>query len=249
MTQPSSTLYDHPGFYGLLFDGRRHDIGFYLDWAEEATGPTLELGVGTGRVALALARAGHEVVGVDTSGEMLAELAVRVSVEPPDVRARLSWCLGDARTIDLGRRFGLVVCPFNGLAHHLTDADLDAVLENVAMHLEPSGLFAFDVLAPDPSMLRGDGAYVPWFRDPRTGEVSRCEQTVSFDASSRVLTVTMSVRAMESSRDPEELTLRIRLFAEMEALLERHGFRVVRTERGLGDAVGFVCVSGRAAGR
>jgi SAM-dependent methyltransferase len=205
--------------------------------------------VGTGRVALALARAGHEVVGVDTSGEMLAELAVRVSVEPPDVRARLSWCLGDARTIDLGRRFGLVVCPFNGLAHHLTDADLDAVLENVAMHLEPSGLFAFDVLAPDPSMLRGDGAYVPWFRDPRTGEVSRCEQTVSFDASSRVLTVTMSVRAMESSRDPEELTLRIRLFAEMEALLERHGFRVVRTERGLGDAVGFVCVSGRAAGR
>ena len=69
------TLYDDPWYYRMLFDRRSHDLAFYLDLAKKVDGVVLELGVGTGRVALSLARAGHTILGADSSEPMLAELA------------------------------------------------------------------------------------------------------------------------------------------------------------------------------
>lgn len=99
--------------------------------------------------------------------------------------------------------------------------------------------------------MRGEGAYVPWFRDPRTGEVSRCEETVEYDVRTQVLTVTMSIRSMEADRGSEELTLRLRQFfpQETELLLDHHGFRIVQRDLDLGDVIGYACVTGRATGR
>lgn len=243
----SNTLYGNPAYYSLLFGAREHDLGFYADLAAEVAGSVLELGVGTGRVAIPLARTGHDIMGIDPSSEMLGELATRVSREPEDVQRRIRWQQGDSRTIDLKKLHDLVICPFNGLAHLHDQKDFAAFFGNVKAHLAPGGTFAFDTLLPDPNLLRqqGEGSFVPWFRDPRDGEVSRCEETIAYDALTQILTITTTIRSMETDRDPETLTLRLRQLFPQETmlLLRHHGFRILRRELGLGDVIGYVCAA------
>ena len=239
----ADSMYDDPAYYQLLFGARRSDLDFYLGLADETGGAVLELGVGAGRVALPLARAGHDVTGVDLSPAMLAALEAAAGAEPPAVRARLRWHRGDARALELGRRFDLVICPFNGIAHHHGLDELGAFLHTVAAHLAPGGLFAFDTLLPDPALLRAGSAWVPWLRDPERGEVCRAEETTTYDAVSQVLTITTRVTPMESDRPPRVLELRLRQLFPQETLLllRHHGFAVVRRDLGLGDVIGYVC--------
>jgi SAM-dependent methyltransferase len=238
----SDTLYSDPAYYRMLFDRRQHDLPFYLGLAAELGGGVLEYGIGTGRVALPLARAGFSVTGIDCSADMLASLARQAEAEPADVRARLGWHLGDARTLELDRRFALVSCPFNGLAHHHRPADLGAFLANAQRHLAPSGLFACDVLEPDPILLRGESSTIPWFRHPSTGEVCRCDEDVSYDGSTHLLRIRTTIRFMERERPPDvlEIVVRQHFADELPALLEEAGFALERSVS-LGDSIGYVC--------
>ena len=237
------SLYDDPSYYRLLFDERSHDLPFYEQLAKECSGAILELGVGTGRVAIALARSGHSIVGVDTSEEMLAVLAQQLRAESSQLRARVATTCADARTIDLGRRFPLVLFPFNGLAHQRQQLALEQLLANVIRHLEPDGYFAFDVTVPDPALLKGATSTAPWFRHPRTGDVCRCDETASYDPATRVLTCTATIRWMEVERQPQTLRWQLRQFQTEEtvSLLEAAGFDVVGRDDTLQDAVGYVC--------
>ena len=236
------TLYTDPAYYRMLFDRRQHDLPFYLGLAAEAGGAMLEYGIGTGRVALPLARAGYSVVGIDCSAEMLSSLAAAVEAEAPAVRARLSWLAGNARELQLDRRFALVTCPFNGIAHHHAQRELAAFFANVKRHLTDGGIFAFDVLEPDPVLLRGESTHIPWFRHPATGEVCRCDEEVSFEPEPRLLTIRTTIRFMETERSPErlELVLRQHFADETPALLTAAGFELCRVVD-LGDSLGYVC--------
>ena len=67
----AQALYRDPTLFDQLYRRRRNDVAFYVDCARRYGGPVLELGAGNGRVAIALARAGLEVVGVDAMPAML----------------------------------------------------------------------------------------------------------------------------------------------------------------------------------
>jgi SAM-dependent methyltransferase len=236
------TLYSAPAYYRMLFDRRQHDLPFYLGLAAEAGGAVLEYGIGTGRVALPLARAGFSVTGIDCSADMLASLAAQAEAEPADVRTRLRWHLGDARALRLAERFALVSCPFNGLAHHLGPAELAAFLASVQRHLAPAGVFACDVLEPDPILLRGESSTIPWFRHPSSGEVCRCDEDVSYDPATRLLRIRTTIRFMERERPPDvlEIVVRQHFADELPALLREAGFALERSVD-LGDSLGYVC--------
>jgi SAM-dependent methyltransferase len=243
-----STLYDSPKVYDLLFGQRRSDLEFYLELARGRSRPILELGVGTGRVALALARAGHSVLGVDSSAEMLDELAEALAAQPLEVQRRLRRVRADVSALELAERFELILYPFNGLADHHDVDVLVEVLEGIRRHLvRPSGRLAFDLWRPDPKLLleggRG-GAYVPWFRDPRTGEVCRSEQITSFDPETSILTITTQIWAIEGDDHRQELTLELHHLprGEVEPLLEAAQLLLERRVE-LGDVTGYVCRS------
>src|ERR1044071_10084471 len=109
------------------------DVPFYVYEAVRAGGPVLELGVGTGRIAVPVAAAGIEVVGVDLSAGML-EVA-REEAELAGVRVDLRQ--GDMRDPPVDGTFPLVICPFRSLLHMETDADRRAALRAVSSRLQP----------------------------------------------------------------------------------------------------------------
>lgn len=222
------SLYAQPAIYDLLHFGWTADLDHYLALATRD--PILECAVGSGRVALALARAGHRVHGIDLDPAMLQAFAERVSHEPAEVRERLSWAEGDLRTFRTGQRYPLVIAAFNAVSHLHDDADLDAFLGRVRDELD--GIFAFDVWRPDEATLRGRVTDSPRFRDPRTGEPVRCTETTRMEHG--LLHVEIALHDLDEN-PPERLAiqLRIRTPDELEAALSRNGFTITsRTSLG-----------------
>lgn len=104
----------------------------------------LELGCGTGAHAEYLARMGYFVHGVDLSDGMLARAEARKATLPPGVAARLTFGHGDARTVRTGEKYDAVISLFHVMSYQATNADIEAVFETAATHLNTGGVFLFD---------------------------------------------------------------------------------------------------------
>ena len=102
----------------------------------------MELGIGTGRNALAAAVAGKSVIGVDLSERMLAEC--RRKAEAVGVTERLDLRCEDARTFSLAEPAALIALPLRGIDHFRTWGDKLALLRNLWQNLRPGGRFVFD---------------------------------------------------------------------------------------------------------
>jgi SAM-dependent methyltransferase len=122
------------------------DIAFYVAKARAAGGPVVELGVGTGRIAVPTAEAGVAVIGVDTSAAMLE--VCRRRAEEAGVAGEIDLRLGDYRRPPIHERVKLVTCPFRAYLHLHSDAERLGALRRAYELLVPGGCFAFDVFAP-----------------------------------------------------------------------------------------------------
>ncbi len=146
----------YDGAYGAMRD--LTDAPFYLDLAKESGGPVLEIGCGTGRVLLPIAREGIEIHGVDNSGPMLGILKESISREKPAVRRKVTLHTGDMREFRLDRKFPLVTIPFRPMQHMYSVGDQLRALTSAAAHLTEGGILAFDVFYPKFDVLhRGIG--------------------------------------------------------------------------------------------
>jgi SAM-dependent methyltransferase len=122
------------------------DVDFYVALARETEGPLVELAVGTGRVAIAVAReTGRSVVGVDSSAGMLA----RARAGAAEAGVELDLREGDIRDLELDEAAGLIYCPARSLLHLPTWADRRRCFERVAASLRPGGRFAWNAFALD----------------------------------------------------------------------------------------------------
>jgi SAM-dependent methyltransferase len=121
-------------------------------WDAIAADPVLDIGCGTGRVALRLAAAGHDVTGLDSDPALVGALSARARERGLRVRTAVS----DARTFDLGRTFAVVIAPMQVAQLMGGVAGRADMLRSVRRHLEPGGLFAaaladpFDGVEDDP---------------------------------------------------------------------------------------------------
>lgn len=127
------------------------DVPFYVAEAAAVGGPVLEIGVGTGRVAAAMARAGIEVVGIDVSPSMLAQAERALADE--DVADRVTLVEADMRAFRLDRTFPLAVLPYRVFAHARTTDEQVATLKAVRDHLDPGGRVILNVTVPHASDL------------------------------------------------------------------------------------------------
>lgn len=115
-----------------------HDDAFYRGLAGMPPSRVLDLGCGTGRLAVAFAADGHEVTGLDPSEPMLEVARARPGADAVD------WRLGEAATLGDADRFDLIVMTGNVFQVFLTDDDIRTVLAAARAHLVPGGRLAFE---------------------------------------------------------------------------------------------------------
>lgn len=225
-----AALYDHE------YRRRRADVTFYRELARRrlgAGGRVLELGAGSGRVTVPLARDGHEVVAVDRSPAMLARLRARVATLPAAVARRITVVEGDLRDFEVpGARFPLAIAAFNVVEHLYTRGEIAAWLARVAAHLEPGGALAFDVQMPDLAwLLRDPGKR--WartrFKDPTTGRAMLYSTNHDYDPVGQIALIRLYYEPVDGKGPARVVQLSQRKFfpAELEALVAHAGFRVV----------------------
>jgi ubiquinone/menaquinone biosynthesis C-methylase UbiE len=140
-------LYDEIArFYDPWSRSVTEDVGFYVEHALASRGPVVELAVGTGRIAVPIAQAGIDVIGVDSSPAMLA--LARAAAETAGVGARVDLRVGDLREPPVPERVPLVICPFRSLLHMETEDEKLRALRAARELLEPGATYVFDVFAP-----------------------------------------------------------------------------------------------------
>jgi SAM-dependent methyltransferase len=186
-------------FYDL-FDSKGN-VGFYVDLARDVTGPVLELGVGTGRVAIEIARLGKKVWGIDDSPSMLAEAAKKLALESEDIRRRCHFIQGDMRAFHLGWTFDLVYSPSAGL-NHPTSADTLRCLECAARHLEPGKILAFDLMSP--RLLKKDYSGQAGSRKLPDGRTVSRDISQEYDASKDIARFALSYEVRDPDGAPVE---------------------------------------------
>jgi SAM-dependent methyltransferase len=203
------------------------DVRFYGELARSGGGPVLELGCGTGRVLLEIARDGFPCTGLDASAHMLARLRQKSTF--PNLRL----VHAPMQRFDLpGERFGLIFAAFRAFQHLYTVEDQLACLACVRRHLAPGGRLAFDVFAPRPA--RTAVLEEPEQVDLRfalDGEDVARHASVSRDPSAQILTVRFRYERSRGGHvvGNEHASFRMRWFwrFELEHLLARAGFAEV----------------------
>jgi len=124
------------------------DIDFYRSWANRMKGPVLEIGCGTGRVMLEIAKSGIEVVGLDLSHAMLEIFKSKVKALPDEIQKYISFVHGDMTDFDLRREFSLVIIPFRAWQVILTPQDQKRSLLAIRRHLKDDGRLIINIFDP-----------------------------------------------------------------------------------------------------
>ncbi len=171
-------MYEHIArYYDLSHDRLIEDIPFLLKLAAETAGPVLEIGCGSGRLLIPLARAGYAVTGIDSSPEMLARAEIRLATEASETRALVRLVAGDVKSLRLPPedQYGLIVFGYNTFMH-LDEAAAGAALKRLRPALRDGGRLVIDVTSP---ILLSSAADDPDFvledvlEDPLHGETIR----------------------------------------------------------------------------
>lgn len=207
------------------------DLDLYHNFAARCEGAVLELGCGTGRVALALAQAGYDVVGVDTSTSML-ELA-RSRATGMGLNERVEWVHRDVRAIEWPARFALAIWPLNGFLHLPERADQALALRNVQRALLPGGFLVVDLPNPHVTLAPQSDDHLVVRRNVQTaqGDLVTSLVRTRTDLASQVQEMTLFYDTVGCQdgvvrRTATEMDLRFVYRYEMVGLLEEAGFEV-----------------------
>jgi len=221
-------------FYSIGDGETNEEAEFYLQQTVAADGPVLEIGVGTGRIAIPAAAAGAEVFGVDASPEMLAVAENKAAAQSP-LSGSLTLARADMRTLDLGRKdFALVTIPARTLLlATLYEEQLDTLC-CAARHLRPGGRLIFNVFNPAPDLLfdeSDDPIEIGEAVDPSTARRFRLSAVNRFDTEMQINDGTQVVEEITGDGQFVErarLTVRLRYLFPFEVfeMLEETGLVV-----------------------
>jgi SAM-dependent methyltransferase len=211
----------------IYWDGRHYDlqhaymiddIPFYETYAETCGGPVLELGCGTGRVTIPLARRSSDITGIDNSLPML----IRAREKATAAGVSIKWIRADIRQFPLKKKSNLILFPFGSIWHLIEDGDVEACFSCVHKHLAPGGRFIIDSFHPNAVNSRGEASRekaIFHYPDPDSGKTITVKETKSPDGNDTIRHITWHYE-MEGKRlfsrgfrlrifSPEELTKKI----------------------------------------
>jgi SAM-dependent methyltransferase len=222
------------------------DVEWYCRKAVESGGPVLELGAGTGRIAIPIAEAGIRVTALDLDAGMLDRLRQKAASVNPEVGERISVLHGDMRSFTTDGQFALAVIPFRAFLHNLTRDDQLATLRSAHAHLRPRGELALNVFHPSLEYMAANaGAYAGVWRWRATRKTEGGGFVV-YSESSRYRTVHQRLESMLRTEefgsdgallrtDMMHLELAYLYPSDIASLLTESGFELLRIS---GDFLG-----------
>lgn len=232
--------YDDADLYDIEYADHTEDIAFYVDRARASGGlprrtsslaRVLELGCGTGRLTVPIARTGVEVVGIDRAPAMLYTLRHKLLREPIDVQHRVSLIEDSYPSEAITGLFDAVLWPFNAL-HHCPDVDgLCRVLSAARGWLAPGALMSLDAYLPDRELYDRDpeGRYEQRvFADPRSGIPIESWEQGWWDESAQLHHVIYVYRWPDGTERRTHLQLRMFSRAEIYGAVEQAGLCMLR---------------------
>ncbi|MCB9421772.1 MAG: class I SAM-dependent methyltransferase [Ardenticatenaceae bacterium] len=222
-------------YYDLTHANLTDDIDFVLALAQNAHGPILELGCGSGRLLLPLARAGYDVNGVDNSAAMLARACTALQNEPPQVQGRVTLLQADMTAVNLENgRFALAIIPYNTFLH-LDSAQKAAALKRIRHALMRNGRLFIDLINPFAMAATPNDHTLSLensFTDPQTGDTVLQMASNHLDELSQQLRITWIYDASPPDGGPIHRTVTAAdyyyLFPhQIELLLQEAGFQLL----------------------
>jgi SAM-dependent methyltransferase len=225
-------------FYDVAYsEARPHDVAFFVDYARQSGGRTLELGCGTGRVLIPTAAAGCGITGLDLSPRMLDICREKLAQQPEEVRRRVRLVQADMTDFDTGEVYALVTIPFRPFQHLVTVEEQRACLGCINRHLAPGGLLILDLFHPYPPRLVPDPAYSAESEDfpetelPDGRRLRRASRTAGYHREEQYNDIELTCYVTHPDGRTERLVqsfpMRYFFRYEVEHLLELCGFRPV----------------------
>ena len=225
--------------YDAVYSYVRSDIPFYAQQAMESGGPVLELGVGTGRIAIPTAQLGIDVVGIDSSSAMLSKAREKLR-SLREGAGSVELVHADMRDFDLRdangaqRQFPLVTIPFRGFLALMTVEDQISALDSIWRHLIPGGRIAFNIFVPDPNMAFEQSdvpRHLNDVTDPVTGKSYVLYQQSRYNTHDQTVSIRMMIEELDDDNSVarktyRNYTLRYCHRWEMHHLLVMRGFEI-----------------------
>jgi len=215
-------------YYDLELGDYQEDIPLYDNLARRTEMPVLELGVGTGRVAIPLAKSGRSVVGLDSSKAMLALARSKAGRR---LQGRLQLVLSEMTEFCFDVSFGLIFCALGGFLHLSSQQGQLDTLACARQHLGPDGLLALDLPNPD-AIEWGPGVQslvLEWTRERQDGTMISKFVSTEADRARQVQRVTHIYEEWHSAGSRRRLaTFELRYVHryEMELLLTQAGLKL-----------------------
>lgn len=220
-------------YYDLTHQGLTEDIGFLVGLSGRVVGPVLELGCGSGRVLLPLARAGQQVVGLDNSPAMLARAWQKLAAEVASGRVRLVE--GNMAHFELGEaHFGLAIVAYNTFLH-LSPAEMGQALRAIRRCLRPAGQMFIDLANPFVVAQTPNDRFLTLEQlvpDPETGQTLLVMASNWLNPDEQQLKITWIYDSSDPAGGPIQRTIAQATYHylyphEIELLLAESGFKLL----------------------
>lgn len=229
----SHLVYDWPEYYDWTSTGLAGDVSYYVELAKEKGGPVLELGCGTGRCTLAIAKAGIPVVGVDLSESMLSR--ARQKAAEMGLQSQTEWVHANMVQLNLERTFPLIIIPYRSFLHLLTVRDQVETLKRIRRHLADDGWLALNLFVPKIDHLyelNGKISHRGVFPIPGTNEVVELYDYIEYDYFAQLAHVIRYMERFDEQGNSQErirtsFQLRYIFPSELTHLFNLCGFKIV----------------------
>jgi len=217
-------------------DNLTDDIQFYVDYAKRLNcADILELGCGTGRVSLTLAKEGFNVTGLDLSNEMLDVFKQKLNLADNNVKNKIEIIHGNMANFNFDKKFDLIIVPFRAFQCLTDDKDIEDSLNCVKNHLTTDGIFIINVFNPKPERMNENWCSplnIQWeLLDEKTGNyVIKKYSQDKIDLDNRLLYITFVYEVKDKSGVvtivEDKLKLKYYFESQLQSTIEKVGLKI-----------------------
>ncbi len=231
---------EYSGFFAEFYDilhSNLDDVEVYKELADLYGPNILEVGSGTGRILLPLAKEGHEVTGLELNEDMLEICRKKIEKESDEVVEHIELIEGDMRDFESDKKFDLIIAPCNVICHIIERSDLKEALSCFRDHLFEDGVLVIDNSMPDvESMLENNGEEQTLeLTHPENGRKIVNKFTPDYDFIEQIEKDSIVIKEYDGERKTREAEVEEKLTfyfpKELRAILRSEGFEIFE-ERG-----------------